>query len=262
MRARKPVAMYDSGLGGLTVLAALRALEPSADVVYLADTAHLPYGDRTLDDIARLAANNISRLLEHDPRLIVVACGSSCSAFDAHGWPSAPVPLVGLVEHSARAAVDASASGNIGVVATQATAKSGVFGRAIRRLRPDARVVEAGAPALVPIVEAGDAREPRAAIAVAQACKPFEAAHCDALVLGCTHFPLLQEWFAQTLGPGVKLVDPAQTCAQEAAKLLLGGASGEARLIVEVTGDAESFARHAAALGAPPITELRQLTPR
>ncbi|HXM17595.1 MAG TPA: glutamate racemase [Candidatus Tumulicola sp.] len=254
--AHGPVAMFDSGLGGLTVLSALRALVPSVDVVYLADTAHVPYGDRTLEDIAQLAAGNIKRLQEYDPAIILIACGSSCSAFDARGWPDTQVPLVGLVEHGARAAVAASRSGRIGVIATQATAKSGVFGRAIRRLRPDAMPVELGAPALVPIVEAGDSSTERAAIAVAQACEPIKAGVCDALILGCTHFPHLSAWFAQALGPQVALVDPAQACARECAEMLEGAPPGQGRLIVEVTGDTHSFARHAAALGAPAITQL------
>src|ERR1700686_1144205 len=132
------VAMLDSGLGGLTVLSALRALTADTDIVYFADTAHVPYGGRKLDEVSRLGASIVKRLQVHNPSVIVVASGTTCAAFDADGWPASPVPLVGVVGYGAAAAVEATSNGNIGVVATQGTVKSGIFERGIHKFRPDA----------------------------------------------------------------------------------------------------------------------------
>src|SRR6202158_2408148 len=126
----RPVAMLDSGLGGLTVLAALRALAPQADVVYFADTANVPYGDRSLEEVAALGARIVERLATPDPSVIVAASGTTCAAFDACGWPPSASPIVGVIEAGARAATSCTKSGAVGVIATRATIESGAFERA------------------------------------------------------------------------------------------------------------------------------------
>ena len=250
------VAMLDSGLGGLTVLNALRALAPDTDVIYFADTANVPYGDRALDDVAALGTRIVERLTQHEPAVIVVASGTTCAAFDAHGWPAARAPYTGVIDTGARAAVTASASGRIGVIATRGTIDSGCFERAVRDLKPDARVTNVAAPALVPIVEAGVSSTERAQAAVNAACRAFTDARCDAVILGCTHFPHLRKWFAAALGPNVRLVDPADACAAATVALLPPEPFGSGRLICEVSGDEQMFARYAQPLGAPRIDEL------
>jgi glutamate racemase len=253
------VAMLDSGLGGLTVLRALRSLAPDVDVVYFADTANVPYGDRTLDDVAQLGTRIVERLADREPAAIVVASGTTCAAFDVCGWPQAAMPFCGVIDTGARSAVQASKSGAIGVIATRGTIDSGCFERAVSELLPGARLTSVAAPALVPIVEAGESGSERAQAAVNAACRPFMDARCDAIILGCTHFPHLRRWFTAALGPGVILVDPADACATVAAALLPAGPLGSARLICEVSGDVNDFARYAQALGAPPITELHHV---
>jgi len=254
-RSRR-VAMLDSGLGGITVLNALRALAPDTDVIYFADTANVPYGDRTLDNVAALGAHIVERLVQHDPGVIVVASGTTCAAFEAHGWPSSLVPYTGVIDTGARAAAAASASGRIGVIATRGTIDSGCFERAVHALSPGARVTNVAAPALVPIVEAGESSTERAQAAVNAACRAFIDAYCDAVILGCTHFPHLRKWFAAALGPGVQLVDPADACAAATVALLAFEPLGSGRLICEVSGDEQVFARYAQPLGAPRIDEL------
>ena len=257
MSARtRPVGMLDSGLGGLTVLQALRRLAPDVDVVYFADTANVPYGDRPLEDVAALGARIVERLSTYDPVAIVIASGTTCAAFDVCGWPQADVPLVGVIEAGARSAVRASRSGDIGVIATRGTIDSGCFERAVLALAPNARVTNVAAPALVPIVEAGESGSERANAAVIAASQPFRDARCDAVILGCTHFPHLRKWFASTLGSDVALVDPADECAERCAAVLRetpGDARAAGRLICEVSGDDAAFARYAQALGSPPI---------
>ncbi len=255
--ASRPIALLDSGLGGLTVLRAVRALAPTVDVIYFADTAHVPYGDRTLHDVAALGARIVAHLKEAEPAAIVVASGTTCAAFDACGWPGAPMPLIGVIEPGAVAAVAASASGSIGVIATQATIDSGCFERAVRARAPGSRVTSVAAPALVPIVEAGESTSERARVAVADACRAFAHARCDAVILGCTHFPHLRDWFAQALGPRVALVDPADECAA-LVKAVLDAAqvTGESTFACEVSGDEQVFARHARMLGAPHMDRL------
>ncbi|HEV2909525.1 MAG TPA: glutamate racemase [Candidatus Eremiobacteraceae bacterium] len=255
VRTRR-VAMLDSGLGGITVLNALRALAPDTDVIYFADTANVPYGDRALDDVATLGARIVDRLAQREPGVIVVASGTTCAAFDAHGWPSSLVPYTGVIDTGARTAVAASASGRIGVIATRGTIDSGCFERAVHALSPVARVTNVAAPALVPIVEAGESSTERAQAAVNAACRAFIDAHCDTVILGCTHFPHLRKWFAAALGPGVELVDPADACAAATVALLASEPLGSGRLICEVSGDEQMFARYAQPLGAPRIDKL------
>jgi len=258
--------MFDSGLGGLTVLDAIRALAPDLDVVYFADTIHVPIGDRPLEQIAAFGYDNVQHLLQFHPAAIVIACGSTCSAFDAKGSPEAPVPLLGIVEPGAREATALSRGKAIGVIATAATIAGGVFERAIRALAPDARVTSVPAPALVPIVEDGDLEGERARRAVAIACRPLVAARCDAVILGCTHYPHLRRWFVEALGPSVMLIDPALATARELVELL-GPADpattgSEGAVTFEVSADAAAFAALAERVTGERLGSVRQVDVR
>lgn len=248
--------MLDSGLGGLTVLSALRAIAPDVDVLYFADTANVPYGDRTLQDVATLGARIVERFAAFDPAAIVVASGTTCAAFDACGWPAARAPFTGVIEPGARAALAASATKKIGVVATRATIESGAFARSLHAQDGTVKVTDVAAPALVPIVEAGESASERAQAAVNEVCRPFIDAGCDAVILGCTHFPHLRTWFAAALGPSVRLVDPADACASLTADLLPASSRGSATLSVEVSGDEQIFAQRAKPLGISHIDAL------
>jgi len=256
------VAMLDSGLGGLTVLSALRALTADTDVVYFADTAHVPYGGRTLSEVASLGAAIVKRLLAHDPSVIIAASGTTCAAFDAEGWPASPVPLVGVVNYGAAAAVDATSNGRIGVVATQATVASAVFEREILKFRADALVTSVAAPSLVPIVESGGWASARARDAVASVCGPLVRAGCDTVILGCTHFPHLLAWFMTALGEQVAIVDPGAACAAMVAQMIVGFAPSPGTLTFEVSGDKDEFAAHALSLSGIRIDSLRHVAVR
>ncbi|MDQ6824932.1 MAG: glutamate racemase [Candidatus Eremiobacteraeota bacterium] len=251
--------MIDSGLGGLTVLTALRDVLPDVDVMYFADTAHVPYGDRPLPEVAALGRQMIEWLAKFDPALIMVASGTTCAAFEAADWRGEDFPQLGVAERGAAAGIAASKTQNIGVVATRGTIDSGIFERKIHALQPGAVVTSVAAPALVPLVEAGEWASERARLAVAQYIQPVRAANCDALILGCTHFPHLTRWFAAALDPNVAIVDPAEACAQTAADMLAGHDSGSAQLVFAVSGDVEDFARHALQLSGLVANDTRHV---
>lgn len=259
-KLQRRVGILDSGLGGLTVLGALRALTPSMDVIYFADTDHVPYGDRSLADVAALGAKIVERLLEHEPAVIVVASGTTCAAFDAIERPRTPVPMIGVVGPGAVAATAATNNGIIGVVATNATIKSGIFERKILEIKPDAVVRGVGAPALVPIVESGGWASARARDAVMACCGGLIRAGCDTVVLGCTHFPHLMAWFGAALGPGVQIVDPGAACAQDASRILTAAEPVQSKLTFEVSGDPEEFAANATLLTGIRIDAVRQVS--
>ncbi len=237
------IALFDSGLGGLSVYSAIRTAIPDADIVYAADTARVPYGDRPLAQVEGFARQMIAALRRYDPSLLVIACGTSCSAFDASGYIS-PLPALAIVDCGIGAAVRQSASGRIGVIATGATIASGIFERKLISARPGAQVTAIAAPTLVPLVELGKWFD-EAGEAVNEYCQPMLAAHCDTVILGCTHYPHLRGWFERSLGPGVSIVDPAQACAQAAAATLSAEQPGQGSLTLLISGDAGQFAKRA-----------------
>lgn len=241
----RTVAMLDSGLGGLTVLSALYRELADIDVVYFADTARAPYGDRPLNDVATFGQQIVERARRYEPALMIIASGTTCAAFEAVAWKPDDMPIIGVVAAGARAAAAQSAIGRIGVIATAATIESGIFERKLREVHPSLRITSVGAPKLVPLVESGQWASDEAKTAVAQYCEPFRAAGCDAVILGCTHFPHLQPWFVRALGPSVALVDPAPACAQAAAAMVAESPPANGSLTFEVSGDADQFAQRA-----------------
>jgi glutamate racemase len=239
-------------LGGLSVLRRIRARLPGEDVIYFADQAHVPYGDKSVAELERYLADNVAYLEAAGVDAIVVGCNTSCAIAAREGWPEAGVPILDLI---AAAAADVVASGarRVGVLATAATARSGAYGDAIRALDPSLSVEEAGAPALVPLVEAGVLTGDEARAAVESACAPFRAP-LDALVLACTHFPFLDAHFAAVLGAGVRRIDPAEAQAERAVAFARerGGRAEGGRTRYVTTGDPETFRAALAAIVGPP----------
>jgi glutamate racemase len=253
------VAMFDSGLGGLTILTALQRRIPDADIIYAADTARVPYGDRTLEEVAGFARQIIAYLEQYAPSLLIIACGTSCSAFDALGQPQTSMLLLPVVDCGVRAALETSKRGRIGVVATAATIHSGVFERKIKRALPQASITSVSAPKLVPLVEAGAWRSEAARDAVEQCCAPFRGAACDTVVLGCTHFPHLEVWFRCALPADVALIDPALECARQAAVVLEPLKAGTGTITFEVSGSPDEFMSRAADLADVAGSQVRRV---
>jgi glutamate racemase len=236
------IGVYDSGLGGLTVLAALRAAGIAEEVIYFADQAHVPYGDKTDAELQVLLRTNLQWLQARGVDVVAMGCNTSCAVAARVGWPAIRFrhPIQDLIANGARAFAAAS-FGRVAVVATAATVRSGAYRAAIHAIAPQIEVTEIAAPALVPLVEAGEGESPEARAAVAEIVGRF-APGTDALVYGCTHYPLLDAHFAE-LVPGIVRLNPA--VEQARAVLALGAATGAgARTAYVTNGDAALFERN------------------
>ena len=233
------IGLFDSGLGGLTVLARVREHLPAVDIAFFADQAHVPYGDRTHDDLLRLLRANLAWFDECGVDAIVMACNTSCAIAERYGWPHSRAPVIDLID-SAAIAVERGGFLRVGVVATAATVGAGSYGRTLRARIPGIDAVEVPAPALVPLVEAGRIAgdEPRAAVAEVCSHLPLDL---DALVFGCTHYPVLEAHFRAVLGDDIAFVDPALVQAERAGELLGDRANGRGETTYVTSGDEASF---------------------
>jgi glutamate racemase len=201
------IGIFDSGLGGLSVVRRVRERWPQHDLLFFADQAHVPYGERTPDDLARLLRENIAWLNAAGVSSIVMGCNTSCAIAQQSGWPESEAPILDLIE-SAGIAVERSGAKRVGVVATTATVTSGAYTRTIQLRIPGVEVVEIAAPALVPLVEAGKAGTEEAHRAVKEICAQLPR-NLDAVILACTHYPILDAHFEDALGGSVARIDPA-----------------------------------------------------
>lgn len=235
------LGLFDSGLGGLTVVRRVRELLPVHDLLFFADQAHVPYGNREPGDLHRLLEHNLTWLDAQGVDAIIMACNTSCAMGDRFGWPPVRAALLDLIE-SAAMAVERAGYKRMGVVATLATARSGVYAKKIKERVSGAHVFELPAPALVPLVEAGKltGEEPRAAVAAVCAELPR---NIDAVLLACTHYPILDAHFEAALGAGVDRLDPAVAQAERTVKLVerLSLAPGSGRLECVTNGDLDAF---------------------
>jgi len=208
------IGIFDSGIGGLTVLNAVARLLPHERLVYLGDTARSPYGTKSAETVTEYALDNAAFLAEKGIKLLVVACNSaSAVALDAlerrHDFP-----IVGVVEPGARAAMKVTRNNKIGVIGTEATIASGAYSKALRRLRADVEVYTRACPLFVPLAEEGWLDNAVADEAAALYLATLGRSGIDALILGCTHYPLLRSTIAGHLGESVTLVDSAAATAQ------------------------------------------------
>ncbi len=247
---RRPIGIFDSGVGGLTALRSLRALLPCEDLIFLADTARVPYGVRGAGELNAIAEDNFLLLESLGVKAVLAACGTvsaNCAAL-IDGWPT---PACGVLEPSVRAAA-AAARGRAGVLATEATVRSGAFERLFASIAPELELLSRGNTELVPLAEAGRTSPGDAEVraALERALEPFRAAGTDTLILGCTHFPLFSEAVKELL-PGVTLINSGEAGARAAAALcsgrgLLNPGPGPGSTHYFVSGDISSFAAAAA----------------
>jgi glutamate racemase len=209
----RPIGVFDSGIGGLTVVRALRDLLPHEDIFYIGDTARLPYGGKSKSTIERYSIEISGLLLAENAKLIVVACNTSSSLAIAKLHEILRVPVVGVIAPGARAAVKETRIGHVGVIGTRSTIKSEAYERAIQALNPAVRVTSQACPLLVPLVEEAWLEEEVTREVLHHYLDPVIAVGIDTLVLGCTHYPLLAPLIQEVAGPGVHLVDSAKNCA-------------------------------------------------
>ncbi|MEL7370329.1 MAG: glutamate racemase [Myxococcota bacterium] len=245
--ARQPVGMFDSGVGGLTVVAALARIRPNERVVYVADQGHVPYGGRPLDQIRRFARGITSMLAHQDVKAVVMACNiSSATTWKEQADLYGDHRVFGMIDPGARRAVATSKTGCIGVLATAGTVESGAYTQAIHRLDARAQVVEVPCPKFVPLVESQQTDTPMAHEAACAYLAPIERAGCDVVVLGCTHYPYLLPALIRAARTPLVFVDPAEAVVEDLTASLdqHGWAApentDEHQLIT--TGDPEKFA--------------------
>lgn len=212
------IGIFDSGLGGLTVVQRVRERLPRSDILFFADQAHVPYGDRDPEELHALLRANLAWLDDQGVQAIVIGCNTSCAIAERYGWPSTRAPVLDLID-SAATSVQRAGHRRIGVVATAATVAAGSYGRTLRSAVPGAEVWEVAAPALVPLVEAGKTNGAEARDEVLAVCEALPR-DLDAVVYGCTHYPLLAQHFAAALGDRIDLIDPAVMQAERAVTLL------------------------------------------
>lgn len=216
---RKPIGIFDSGMGGLTVMRALAARLPDESFVYLGDTARLPYGTKSAVTVRRYALQASRALVERGVKLVVVACNTASVSLPALAQALEPLPVIGVIEPGAQAAVAAAPQGPIAVIATEGTVNGGGYVKAIRAAAPGVSVVQQACPLFVPITEEGLIEGPIVEAVAHRYLDPLLAARPKCLLLGCTHYPVLRPALAK-LAPDIVLVDSAVTAADAVARLL------------------------------------------
>ena len=209
------IGVFDSGVGGLTVVSALRRRLPGESILYLGDTARLPYGSKSPDTVTRYTRRNIEFLTDRGVKAVVVACNTA-SALALPNLDMHEVPTWGVIEPGAVKAAQVS-RGRVGVIATEATVRSDAYPRALRAVRPDLEIVSQACPLFVPLVEEGWHDDPITEEVARRYLKPLLEAGIDTLVLGCTHYPLLVPVLQRVAGPDVTLVDSAEAVAEMVA---------------------------------------------
>lgn len=208
------IGIFDSGIGGLTVVHSVTRLLPHERLIYLGDTARAPYGTKSAETVTGYALDNADFLVDKGIKLLVVACNSASAVALEALTARHDLPVVGVVEPGARAAAESTRNGKVGVIGTEATIASGAYSRALRSIRPDLEVYTRACPLFVPLAEEGWVENEVARRAVALYLASLTASGIDTLILGCTHYPLLKGVIGDFLGPKVTLVDSAEAAAR------------------------------------------------
>ena len=246
----QPIGVFDSGVGGLTVLHELLVSLPREHFLYLGDTARFPYGEKTPDQLRRYAIDIADALIARGAKLLVVACNSATAAAlpTLRAELGARIPVVGVVGPEARLAAQATRTGRVGLIATPATVASGAYARALAAAAPEAELHAVATAELAPLIQEGGDVDHRVLDCVESACRPLRAAGVDTVILGCTHYPLIRPVLQRELGRGVAIVSSGEAIAEEVRHRLveLGLAGhvkrrGSYRFLA--TGDVEEFRR-------------------
>lgn len=261
---RAPVGVFDSGIGGLTVVRALRSRMPEEAIVYLGDTARVPYGTKSAETIVRFSVEDAGFLVSRGVKLVIVACHSASSVALPELRRRLEVPVLGVIEPGARAVAAATSARRVAVIGTGATIASAAYERAIRALADDIEIVAKPTPLFVPLAEEGWQDGDVAELAAHRYLDGLTAEGIDALLLGCTHFPLLAPVIRRVLGPSVRLVDSSEETAAAAAALLdeigLRSTAGAGRSRFYLTDLTPNFETVGARFLGAPLAEVMRAT--
>jgi glutamate racemase len=245
-RETRPIGLFDSGLGGLTVVRALLDLLPHSRIVYFGDTGRFPYGPKPADEVLKYSIDITDVLIERNVSMIVIACNSACAAALEYLRGYVNVPVVGVIEPGVRAARRATRTGRIGVIGTVGTIASGAYQGAAAAIDDSLELTCAACPGFVEFVEAGDVESDQVHVLAERLLAPIKTADVDTLVLGCTHYPLLARTIADVVGPDVVLVSSAEETAFEIHDLVGTGQDPTAppnRVQFITSGDVVTFRR-------------------
>jgi len=244
-----PIGIFDSGLGGLSVVEKILIKIPQAKIIYLGDTARVPYGGRTAEELTNFADEITDFLVSKGCEVIVDACNSTSAVALDFLQQKYPNPIVGVIEPGIRAALDITRNGYIGLIATEATVKSEAHKKVAHKLNPNINVISLACPDFVPLVESGEVAGERALSIVKRTLEILKDTNIDTLILGCTHYPYLSGLIKEVVGEGITLVDPAHETTEETARYFLQKAQEEGlRMRAEdhefyVTGNPDHFQR-------------------
>ncbi|MEO0225674.1 MAG: glutamate racemase [candidate division WOR-3 bacterium] len=241
----RPIGIFDSGIGGLSVVKELRKILPNEEIIYFGDTARLPYGTKSKETIAKFSLENAKFLITRGVKMIIVACHSSASAALDDLTKRIDLPIIGVIEPGARAALKSDPTKKIGVIGTQATISSGAYERVLRQFGSKGEIIGRACPLFVPLVEEGWLNHKITYLIAEEYLAPLLRDKIDILILGCTHYPLLKDVISQVM-KGVKLIDPAVETAQVVKTVLeknniLTRSSHSGRLLIYLSDLAPHF---------------------
>lgn len=216
----RPIGIFDSGLGGLTAVRQIMDIMPGEDLVYFGDTGRVPYGSKSRETIIRYTKDDIEFLLKHDIKIIIAACGTASSVALPELYGKYDIKIIGVLEPACEEAVRVSKNGRIGVIGTSGTIKSGKYTEHIKNINPKLTVISNACPMFVPIVENGYSKSTVARIIAEEYLMPLKKENVDTIILGCTHYPLLEDIISDIMGDGVKLINPGALAAKRAEEYL------------------------------------------
>lgn len=261
----RPLGIFDSGIGGLTVLDAVARLLPQEDLIYLGDTARVPYGSKSPETVTRYSLRNVRFLLDHDVKMVVVACNTASAFSLSELQKTYDIPILGVITPGAQGAIQASPSGRIGVIGTEGTVRSGAYAREVKKLKIGAQVTSRACPLFVPLVEEGWWEGEVTETVARTYLQDLLQEAIDTLILGCTHYPLLKDTLQKVAGPSVRLIDSAEETARQVAEVLkqsnlLRHQNTSSRRQFFVTDSADRFEKLGALFLKAPLTQVEHVS--
>lgn len=243
---KQAIAVLDSGVGGLTVAREIMRQLPREQILYFGDTARTPYGPRPAEEIIRFTREIVDFLAQYQPKMIVIACNTATAAALEDIRSRVSIPVVGVINPGARAAIGRTKTGHVGVIGTIGTIKSGAYEQALRRLSPHVEVVSKACPDFVPLVEEGNFHSEETRRTVFASLETMRKYPLDCLILGCTHYPFLIDTISEAMGPNVALLSSAEETAREVSTILhennlLAGSEEEPAHQFFCSGDSRKF---------------------
>ncbi len=220
MGNNQPIGILDSGVGGLTVVKEVFRQLPHEEIIYFGDSARLPYGPRPAEEIKQFTHEIVHFLLDYHVKMIVIACNTATAVALETVKKEVDIPVIGVIRPGSVAAIKNTKTGKIGVIGTDGTIKSGAYEKSLTKINPKLKIESQACPTLVPLVEEGNHSEEEIRKIVLDALKPIKKFDMDALILGCTHYPIISEYIQEVVGPHVKLLSSAEETAREMSTVL------------------------------------------